>query len=151
MQARKFEHFLTQLAALTLRQRQRLIELLLPEVKRDQAVEVIEQHTAGRLVCPGCGAREFHKHGRAHGLVSPFILFALALVLLPWARFADTRAGCLGLAGAAAAGIAAGLLGLRFNPMLLLASAWTLWLSAILGWARVAFAEKMAGRRVPAR
>jgi len=68
MQSRKFEHFLTQLAALTRRQRQRLLDLLLPEVKRDQVALLIEQHTAGRLVCPGCGARDFHKHGRAHGL-----------------------------------------------------------------------------------
>jgi len=68
MQAHKFEHFLTQLAALTLRQRQRLLDLLLPEVKRDQVVALIERHSAGRLVCSGCGARDFHKHGRAHGL-----------------------------------------------------------------------------------
>lgn len=68
MQARKFEHFLKQLAGLTLRQRQRLLALLLPEMKRDQAVELIEQHALGQLVCPGCGAEHFHKHGRAHGL-----------------------------------------------------------------------------------
>ncbi|MFC5480730.1 IS1595 family transposase [Massilia suwonensis] len=68
MQARKFEHFLKQLAALTLRQRQRLLDLLLPEVKRDQVVELIEQHSARRLLCPGCGGGNFHKHGRAHGL-----------------------------------------------------------------------------------
>ena len=68
MQTRKFEHYVKQLAALTLRQRRRLFGLLLPVVKCDQTVEVIEQHTAEQLVCLGCGARDFYKHGRAHGL-----------------------------------------------------------------------------------
>ena len=68
MQTRRFEHVLKQLTALTVRQRQRLLDLLLPAVKRDQTVEVIEQHAAGRLVCLGCGGCDFHKHGRAHRL-----------------------------------------------------------------------------------
>jgi transposase-like protein len=68
MQARKFEHFLKDLAALTRRQRERLLGLLLPVAQLDQAVDLIEQSTAGRLVCPGCGAQHFHKHGRANGL-----------------------------------------------------------------------------------
>jgi len=68
MQTRKFEHFLKQLPTLTLRQRQCLLDLLLPEMKRDQVVALIEQHSAGRLLCPDCGGSNFHKHGRAHGL-----------------------------------------------------------------------------------
>jgi len=68
MQTRKFERYLKQLTALTVRQRQRLLALLLPAVKCDQTAAVIEQHTAGKLVCLGCGSRAFHKHGRAHGL-----------------------------------------------------------------------------------
>lgn len=86
------------------------------------------------------------------GLVTPFILFALALVLVPWARFAQTRAHCLGHALAAAGGSAAGLVafGMRFHPMLLLAIAWMLWLSAILGWMRIVFIEKTAERRAAA-
>ena len=68
MQARKFEHFLTQLAALTRRQRERVLALLLPAAKRDTTVDCIEQATAPRLSCPGCGSRQFHKHGRANGL-----------------------------------------------------------------------------------
>lgn len=39
MQTRKFEHYLRQAPALTVRQRQRLLRLLLPEVKRDRAVD----------------------------------------------------------------------------------------------------------------
>ena len=68
MQTRKFEYYLKQLTALTVRQRQRLLGLLLPAVKCDQTVQVIEEHAVGQLVCLGCGGHEFHKHGRAHGL-----------------------------------------------------------------------------------
>lgn len=68
MQARKFEHFLKQLSALTRRQRERLLGLLVPAVKRDETAGLIEQCTAQELACPGCGSRHFHKHGRAHGL-----------------------------------------------------------------------------------
>ena len=42
MHARKFEHFLNNLAALTRRQRERLLGLLLPTVKLDRTVDVIE-------------------------------------------------------------------------------------------------------------
>ena len=68
MQARKFEHFLKNLAALTRRQRERLLGLLLPAVKLDRTVNVIEQAAAPQLACAGCGAQQFHKHGRANGL-----------------------------------------------------------------------------------
>jgi transposase-like protein len=68
MQARKFEHFLKELAALTRRQRERLLGLLLPAARLDQAVDLIEQSTAERLACPGCGSQHFYKHGRANGL-----------------------------------------------------------------------------------
>ena len=68
MQTRKFEHVLKQLTALTVRQRQRLLDLLLPAVKCDQTVAVIEQHAASQIVCLGCGGCDFHKHGRANGL-----------------------------------------------------------------------------------
>ncbi|QOL48402.1 IS1595 family transposase [Massilia litorea] len=68
MQARKFEHFLKNLAALTRRQRERLLGLLLPTVKLDRTVDAIEQAAAPQLACPGCGSNRFHKHGRANGL-----------------------------------------------------------------------------------
>lgn len=68
MQTRKFEHVLKQLTALTVRQRQRLLDLLLPALKCDQTVGVIEQHAAGQLVCLGCGGSNFHKYLRANGL-----------------------------------------------------------------------------------
>ena len=68
MPARKFEHFLKDITALTRRQRERVLGLLLPQAKRDQTVDLIEQTSAQRLTCPGCGSRHFHKHGRAHGL-----------------------------------------------------------------------------------
>ena len=68
MQARKFEHFLTQLATLTRRQRERLLDSMLPAVKLDKAVDLIERAGMQRLACPGCGSRQLHRHGRAHGL-----------------------------------------------------------------------------------
>jgi transposase-like protein len=68
MQARQFELFLKELSALTRRQRERLLGLLLPAVKLDQAVDLIEQSTAHRLTCPRCGSDQFHRHGRANGL-----------------------------------------------------------------------------------
>jgi transposase-like protein len=45
-----------------------LIGLLLPAARLDQAVDLIEQATARRLTCPGCGSHHFYKHGRANGL-----------------------------------------------------------------------------------
>jgi transposase-like protein len=68
MQARKFEHFVKNLATLTQRQRERLLGLLVPQAKLDQAADLVEQLTSPRLACPGCGAHRFHKHGRANGL-----------------------------------------------------------------------------------
>jgi len=68
MQTRKFEHYVKQLAALTVGQRQRLLGLLLPAVKRDRTVDVIEQSAAAELVCLGCGGCDFYKHGRSQGL-----------------------------------------------------------------------------------
>jgi transposase-like protein len=68
MQARKFEHFLKSLPALTRRQRERLLGLLAPQARLDQTVDLIEQATAQRLTCPRCGSNQFHKHGRANGL-----------------------------------------------------------------------------------
>ena len=47
MQTRKFEHVLKQLTALTVRQRQRLLDLLLPAVKCDQTVAVIDRQRVG--------------------------------------------------------------------------------------------------------
>ena len=52
MQTRKFEDFLKQLTALTRRQRQRVLGLLAPAVKRDEAAELIEQCRAKALACP---------------------------------------------------------------------------------------------------
>lgn len=40
MRTRKFEHYVKQLAALTVGQRQRLLGFLLPAVKRDRAVDI---------------------------------------------------------------------------------------------------------------
>ena len=53
MQARQFEQVLTQLVKLTRRQRDRLLGLLAPAVKRDETAALIEQCTAMRLVCAG--------------------------------------------------------------------------------------------------
>jgi transposase-like protein len=68
MQARKFEHFLKSLPALTRRQRERVLGLLVPQARLDRAADLIDQATAQRLTCPGCGSHQFHKHGRANGL-----------------------------------------------------------------------------------
>jgi transposase-like protein len=68
MQARKFEHFLKSLPALTRRQRERVLGLLVPQAKLDRAADLIDQATAQRLTCSGCGSHQFHKHGRANGL-----------------------------------------------------------------------------------
>ena len=68
MHARPFEQFLKQLSALTRRQRERLLDLLVPAAKLDKAVDLIEQAAASRLACPHCQSRHFHRHGRAHGL-----------------------------------------------------------------------------------
>ena len=68
MHARPFEYLLTQLSFLTRRQRERLLDLLLPAAKLDKAVDLIEQAAAHRLACPGCHSRQLHRHGRAHGL-----------------------------------------------------------------------------------
>jgi transposase-like protein len=68
MQTRTFERFLKNLPTLTRRQRERLLGLLAPAARLDQAVDLIEQATAQGLSCPGCGSQQFHKHGRANGL-----------------------------------------------------------------------------------
>jgi transposase-like protein len=68
MHARPFEQFLKQVSALTRRQRERLLDVLVPAAKLDKAVDLIEQAAAGRLACPHCQSRHFHRHGRAHGL-----------------------------------------------------------------------------------
>lgn len=68
MLARSFAHFLDQLPALTRRQRERLLGLLLPAAQRDKAVDLIEEAAAPRLACPDCQSRKLYRHGHAHGL-----------------------------------------------------------------------------------
>ena len=46
MQTRQFERFLKRTSELTLRQRQRLLTLLLPAARTDRGVELIETATA---------------------------------------------------------------------------------------------------------
>ena len=74
MQARPFEHFLKQFPALTRRQRERLLSLLVPAAKRDQGVDLIEQTAAQRLACPDCHTRHLYRHGRAHGRLRGWLL-----------------------------------------------------------------------------
>jgi IS1 family transposase len=57
MQARPFEHFLQHLSSLTRRQRERLLAVLVPAARHDQAVDVIEQARA-QLACPHCQSRQ---------------------------------------------------------------------------------------------
>jgi len=68
MHARTFEQWITQLSSLTRRQRERLLDLLLPAAKLDQVIGVIEQTGAPRLRCAHCDSRDFYRHGHAHGL-----------------------------------------------------------------------------------
>ncbi|KQQ91644.1 IS1595 family transposase [Massilia sp. Leaf139] len=68
MQARKFEQILTDLKALTRRQRERLLALLRPAVELDKAVGLIESARARELACAHCQSRQLYRHGRAHGL-----------------------------------------------------------------------------------
>ncbi|MGX4643107.1 IS1595 family transposase [Massilia sp. SYSU DXS3249] len=68
MQARTFEHFLKHVPALTRRQRERLLGLLMPAAALDRVVDLIEDQAAQQLTCPGCGSDRLYKHGRANGL-----------------------------------------------------------------------------------
>ena len=53
MQPRKFEHFLKHLAALTRRQRERLLGLLLPSVKLDVASRYLDNYPGWRWALDG--------------------------------------------------------------------------------------------------
>jgi len=68
MQARPFKQLLKHLAGLTRRQREQVLSLLLPAVKRDQVADLVEQASAARLACPDCRSQQLYRHGRANGL-----------------------------------------------------------------------------------
>ena len=67
MQTRQFERFLKRLSELTLRQRERLLTLLLPAARMDRVIELIEKAQAARA-CPRCGSHASYRHGQANGL-----------------------------------------------------------------------------------
>jgi len=68
MQASKFEHFLKRLDALTRRQRDRVLAMLLPTARLDRTITLIEQATVSRLACPDCASSRLYRHGHANGL-----------------------------------------------------------------------------------
>ena len=67
MQTRQFERLLKRIAELTLRQRERLLTLLLPAARTDRVVELIETADAA-CACPRCGSNASYRHGQANGL-----------------------------------------------------------------------------------
>jgi transposase-like protein len=68
MDARDFKSFLDQLARLSKRQREQVLQLLHPAARLDRVADVIEQAAATKLTCPRCKANEPYRHGHAHGL-----------------------------------------------------------------------------------
>lgn len=68
MQTRQFERFLKRISELTLRQRERLLTLLLPAARIDRVIELIENAGAATHACPRCGSHASYRHGQANGL-----------------------------------------------------------------------------------
>ena len=68
MHKNTFAVFVSQVGTLTRCQRARLIQLLLPNVKRDQTVDLIEQAKSAPRLCPDCGASHTYRHGRVDGM-----------------------------------------------------------------------------------
>lgn len=68
MDVRAFEHFVSQLGALSRRQRAQ-VNTLLGEISQDDKVrEALEAASAENLACPRCRSSRYHLHGSAHGL-----------------------------------------------------------------------------------
>ena len=68
MQTRQFERFLKRISELTLRQRTRLLALLLPAERMHRVVALIEHADTGTHLCPRCGSHASYRHGQANGL-----------------------------------------------------------------------------------
>ena len=68
MQTRQFERFLKRISELTLRQRTRLLALLLPAERMDRVIALIEHVDSGTHACPRCGSHASYRHGQANGL-----------------------------------------------------------------------------------
>jgi transposase-like protein len=68
MQTRQFERFLKRISDLTLRQRTRLLALLVPAERTDRVIALIEHAHTGAHACPRCGSHASYRHGRANGL-----------------------------------------------------------------------------------
>lgn len=68
MQTSAFKKLLGQMAMLTKRQREQLLQVLRSTVGLDRFTDVIDQAKPALACCPACGAARHHRHGRAHGL-----------------------------------------------------------------------------------
>lgn len=63
-----FEPFLTRVASLSRRQRERLLAVLQESARQEHVIAQIEAATLEHLACPACRSARHHKHGRADGL-----------------------------------------------------------------------------------
>jgi len=68
MKAATFKKLLEQVAVLSKRQREQLLQVLRSTVGLERFAEVIEQARPAPTCCPARGAARFHRHGRANGL-----------------------------------------------------------------------------------
>jgi transposase-like protein len=68
MKASAFKKLLEQVALLSKRQREQLLQMLRSTAGLERFTEVIEQAKPTPTCCPTCGASQFHRHGRTHGL-----------------------------------------------------------------------------------
>jgi transposase-like protein len=68
MQTRQFERFLERISELTLRQRERLLALLLPAERMGRVIELIEHAGTAPRACPRCNSHASYRHGQANGL-----------------------------------------------------------------------------------
>ncbi|MFP5394426.1 MAG: IS1595 family transposase, partial [Gammaproteobacteria bacterium] len=68
MQARAFKQWLRRLDRLSRGQRSTLLQILAPQVQREQVADIIEMARARQLRCPECHGVHHVRHGHANGL-----------------------------------------------------------------------------------
>lgn len=68
MRGTDFELFVSRIASLSLKQRDKLLELLQQSTRREQVIARLEAAAATRLCCPVCRSDRYHKHGRSDSL-----------------------------------------------------------------------------------
>jgi transposase-like protein len=68
MRGTDFKLFVSRIASLSLKQRDKLLELLQQSTRREQVIARLEAAAATSLCCPVCRSDRYHKHGRSDGL-----------------------------------------------------------------------------------